>query len=93
MWKLLGSSDESVRYWLWEAWPWGGTTLFLVDERVFQISRRDDRRVWAEPWSVLDKERRTKRVVLSAYPVIAGGYGPARIDEIIDVPGIPYVTK
>jgi hypothetical protein len=93
MWKLFGSGDGSMRYWLWEAWPWGGTSLFLVDERVFQISPRDDQRVWSEPWSVLDKQRRTKRVVLSAYPVIVGGYGRARVEEIIDVPGIPYVTK
>jgi hypothetical protein len=94
MWKLFTDSGESLaRHWLWEVWPWGGTNLFLVDGRVFQISARDDKRVWSEPWSVLDKQRRTKRVILSAYPVIAGGYGCARVEEITDVPGVPYVTK
>ena len=93
MWQLLSLGGGSARHWLWEAWPWGAANLFLVDGRVLQISERDDALLWSEPWSVLEKELRTKRVIISAYPVLVGGYGLARIESIVDVDGIPLVSK
>lgn len=91
--KYLDLGDGSLRHWTWEVWPWGSEDLFLVGDRLFRVSKADDRRVWADDPFLLEKRKMTKHVVVTAYPVLIGGYGRADVESILEVPGVPFITK
>lgn len=91
--KYFDLGDGSFRYWAWEAWPWGSKDLYLVDKRLLYVSKSDYQRLWAEDPFVLDKQSRTKKVVVAVYPVLLGGYGKAKVESIEEVQGTPLITK
>jgi hypothetical protein len=84
----IGTLRESY----WE-YPLGNEHLYLADGSLFYVSKEDQERVWAEAPSKLRERRRTLKVVVSACPVLVGGFGKARIDQLVEMPGQPLMQK
>jgi hypothetical protein len=91
--KYVDLGDGSFRRLTWEMWPWGSHNLSLVGEISFHISKSDALRIWADGPDALDEQKKTRRVILTAYPVLIGGYGRAAVGAINEVPGQPCVMK
>jgi hypothetical protein len=93
-WKFLDLvPPDPVRGYVWEAMPWGSSTLYLADGGHLYVSERDLDLVWSISPFELEKRGRTKIATLSMYPVLAGGFTPARIERLEEVPGTPILDK
>lgn len=91
--RMIDLGDGSFRDLAWEMWPWGSCNLSLVGEMSFHVSKRDAFKIWGDGPEALDQRKKTRRVVLSAYPVLIGGYGRAVVQTIDEIPGHPLVMK